>query len=159
MSNSLWPHGLQHIRLSCPSPSPRICSNSHLLSQWCHPTIFCHPLLLLPSISSSIRVFPNEWAVCIRWPKYWSFSVSPSNEYSGLISFKVDRFDLLSVTEWKLDLDRDTCLVQNGSLELRTACKTSWELRGVIQQQSQTLMEQAIQLWKGHQSSPAWGPL
>ena len=100
------PHGLQHIRLSCP-PSPRICSNSHPLSQWCHPTIFCHPLLLLPSIFPSIRVLSNEWAVCIRWSKYWSFSVSPSNEYSGVISFKVDRFDLLAVTEWKLALDRD----------------------------------------------------
>ena len=57
------------------------------------------PLLLLPSIFSSIRVFSNEFALCIRWPKYWkfSFSVSPSNEYSGLISFGIDWFDLLAV--------------------------------------------------------------
>ena len=59
----------------------------------------CHPLLLLPSIFPSIRVFPNELALCIRWPKYWScsFSISPSSEYSGLISFRIDRFDLLAV--------------------------------------------------------------
>ena len=58
-----------------------------------------HPLLLLPSIFPSIRVFPNELALCIRWPKYWSFSfsISPSNEYSGLISFRIDWFDLLAV--------------------------------------------------------------
>ena len=61
--------------------------------------ILCHPLLLLPSIFPSIRVFSNESALHIRWPKYWSFSfsISPSNEYSGLISFKIDWFDLLAV--------------------------------------------------------------
>ena len=61
--------------------------------------ILCHPLLLLPSIFLSIRVFSSESAVCIRWLKYWSFSfsISPSSEYSGLISFRVDWFDLLSV--------------------------------------------------------------
>ena len=59
--------------------------------------ILCHTLLLLPSIMPSIRVFSNESALCIRWPKYWSFSISPSNEYSGLISFRVDWFDLLAV--------------------------------------------------------------
>ena len=61
--------------------------------------ILCRPLLLLPSIFPSIRVFSNELALCIRWPKYWSFSfsISPSSEYSGLISFKIDWFDLLAV--------------------------------------------------------------
>jgi len=61
--------------------------------------ILCHPLLLQPSIFPSIRVFPNESALCIRWPKYWSFSfnISPSNEYSGLISFRMDWLDLLAV--------------------------------------------------------------
>ena len=60
--------------------------------------ILCHPLLLLPSILPSIRVFSNESGLCIRWPKYWSFSfrISPSNEYSGLISFWIDWFDLLA---------------------------------------------------------------
>ena len=74
---------------------------SCLLSRWCHPAILtlCHLLLLLPSIFSSIRVFSNESVHCIRWPKYWnlSFSISPFNEYSGLISFRIDLFDLLSV--------------------------------------------------------------
>ena len=59
--------------------------------------ILCHPLHLLPSIFPSIRVFSNESALRIRWPKYWSFSISPSNEYSGLISFRIDWFDVLSV--------------------------------------------------------------
>ena len=61
--------------------------------------ILCHPLLLLPSIFSRLRVFPNESTLCIRWPKYWSFkfSISPSNEYSGLISSTIDWFDLLAV--------------------------------------------------------------
>src|SRR5574337_357077 len=61
--------------------------------------ILCHPLLFLPSIFPSIRVFSNESALCIRWPKYWSFrfNISPSNEYSGLISFTVDWLDLLEV--------------------------------------------------------------
>ena len=58
--------------------------------------ILCHPLLLLPSIFPSIRVFSNESALRIRWPKYWSFSVSPSTEYSGLIFFRMDWFDLLA---------------------------------------------------------------
>jgi len=61
--------------------------------------IFCHPLLLLPSIFPSIKVFSNELALWIRWPNYWSFSfsISPSNKYSGLISFRIDSFDLLAV--------------------------------------------------------------
>ena len=81
MSDSLRPHGLQHARLLCPSPSPGACSNSYPSSQWCHPTIIlCCALLLLPSIFSSIRDFSNESALCIRWPKYWCFSISPSNE-------------------------------------------------------------------------------
>ena len=61
--------------------------------------ILCHPLLFLPSVFPSIRVFSNESVLCIRWPKYWSFSfsINPSNEYSGLISFRMDWFDLLEV--------------------------------------------------------------
>ena len=59
--------------------------------------ILCYPLLLLPSLFPSIRVFSSESLLCIRWPKYCSFSISPSNEYSGLISFKIDWFDLLAV--------------------------------------------------------------
>ena len=66
---------------------------------WCHPTILCCPLLLLPSIFPCIRVFSSESVLCIQWLKYWSFSfsISPSSEYSGLISFGIDWFDLLAV--------------------------------------------------------------
>ena len=63
--------------------------------------ILRHPFLLLPSIFPSIRVFSNELALCIKWPKYWSFSISPPNEYSGFISFRIDWFDLLAV-QWTL---------------------------------------------------------
>ena len=63
--------------------------------------ILCCPLLLSPSVFPSIRVFSNESALHIRWPKYWSFSISSSNEYSGLISFRIDWFDLLAVLEPK----------------------------------------------------------
>ena len=100
MFNSLWPHGLQHTRLPCSSPAPEACSNSCPSSWWCHPTISSSVITFPPpSIFSIIRVFSNESVLHIRWPKYWSFSfsISPSNEYSGLISFKIDRFDLLEV--------------------------------------------------------------
>ena len=94
-SDSWWPHGLQHTRLPCPSPSPRACSHSRPSNH----LVFCHPLLLPPSTFPSIRVFSNESALHIRWPKYqsFSFSISPSNEYSGLISFRMDWLDLLAV--------------------------------------------------------------
>ena len=168
MSNFLWPHGLQHARLPCPSLSPGVCTNSFPLSLWYHPTILpsvapslpafnlsqdkgpqfsavqllshvqlfatpwtaarhtflsitnswsllklmsiemlipsnhltlCHPLLLPPSIFPSIRAFYKKSVLLIKWPKYWSFSfsISPSNEHSGLISFRMDWLDLLSV--------------------------------------------------------------
>ena len=103
MSYSLQPHGLQHTRVSCPLPSPRACSNSCPLSQWYHPTIFSS---LVP-FSSCLQSFPAsgscQWiyesALCIRWPEYWSFSfsISPSNEYLGLSSFRIDWLDLLAV--------------------------------------------------------------
>ena len=100
VSNYLSPHGLQHARPPCPSPTPRVQSNLCPLSRWCHPHLIpCWPLCLPPSIFPSNKVFSNESALCIRWPKYWSFSfnVSPSNEYSGLISFRMHWLDLLAV--------------------------------------------------------------
>ena len=101
VSDSLQPHGLQDARPPCPSATPRACSNSYPSSWWCHPTHFivCYPLLLLLSIFPQIRVFSSESVLHIRCPKYCSFSfpISPSSEYSGLISFRMDWLDLLAV--------------------------------------------------------------
>ena len=99
VSDSLWPHGLQHTCLPCPN-------SQSLLKLMCiglvipsNHLILRHPLLLLSSIFPSIRVFSNESFLCIRWPKYWNISpsISPANEYSELISFRIDWFDLLTV--------------------------------------------------------------
>ena len=96
---TLWPHGLKHARLFCPLLSPRVSSESCLLESVMpsNHLNLCHPLLLLPSVFPSIRVFSNESAVHVRWPEYWRFSIRPSSEYSGLISFSIDWFDLLAV--------------------------------------------------------------
>ena len=107
MSDSLQRHGLQHARSPCPSPYPKVCPSSCPLQWWCLPaTSSSEALFSFPSIFPSIRDFSNESAVHIRWPKYWSFSfsISPSNEYSGLNSLKIDWFDLLTVqgTLWSL---------------------------------------------------------
>ena len=99
MSASLWSQGLQHARLLCP---PLLLSLLKFMSielvVLSNHLNLCYPLLLL-SILPSIRVFSNESVLCIRWPKYWSFSfsISPSNEYSGLISFRIDWVDLLAI--------------------------------------------------------------
>ena len=112
MSNSLWPHGLQHTRPPCPSPSPALITISHLsspwvysnscpLSQWYHPTISSSviPFSFCPQSFPVSGSFQMSQALHIRWPKYWSFSfnISPSSEYSGLISFRLDWLDLLAV--------------------------------------------------------------
>ena len=103
-SDSLWLHGLQYARLPCLSPNSQsllklmsiesVMPSNHL--------ILCHPLLLLPSMFPSMRVFSSELVLPMRWPKYWrfSFSISPSNEYSGLTSFKIGCFDLLRL--WRV---------------------------------------------------------
>ena len=86
VSHSLWPHESQHARPPCPSPTPRVHSNSCTSSRWCHPAISsCCPLLPLPPIPPGIRVFSNESTLRMRWPKYWSFSfsISPSKESQG----------------------------------------------------------------------------
>ena len=95
MSDSLWPHELQHSRPPCPSPTPSAYSNSCPSSWWCHPTISSCCPFLPPPIFPSIRVFFNKSALCIRWLKYWSFSfsISLSNEFLGLISFRTDWLD------------------------------------------------------------------
>ena len=98
--DTLWTQGLQHARPPCPSPTPRVYSNSCPLSRWCFQ--LSHPL---PSPSPpafkfpSIRVFSNESALCITWTNCWSFSfnISPSNEYSGLTSFRMDWLDIVAL--------------------------------------------------------------
>ena len=100
MSNSLQPHGLQHARLPSPSLSPGVCSDSYPLSQWWYPSISSSVAhFSLPSIFPSIGVLSSESALHIRWSKYWnsSFRVSPLHEYSGLISFRIDSFDLSGI--------------------------------------------------------------
>ena len=101
VSDSLRPHESQHARPPCPSPTPGVHSDSRP-SKSVMPSshlILCHPLLLLPPIPPSIKVFSSESTLGMRWPKYWtlSFSVSPSSEYPGLISFRMDWLDLLAV--------------------------------------------------------------
>ena len=103
MSDSLQPHGLRHARLPCPSLFPGVCSNSCPLSQWCHPTISSSATFFssCPQSFPASGSFPNESNLSTSWPKDWnlSFSISPSNECSGLIPFRIDKFDLLAVQE------------------------------------------------------------
>ena len=101
VSDSLRPHESQHARPPCPSPTPGVHSNSTSIESVIPSShlILCRPLLLLPPIPPSIRVFSNESTLCVRWPKYWSFSFSiiPSKEHPGLISFRMDWVDVLEV--------------------------------------------------------------
>ena len=99
VSNSLWPHGRQHTRFPIRNSQSLLKLMSIELVMPSNHLILCRPLLLPPSIFPSIRVFSNESVLPIRWAKYWSFSfsISPSNEYSGLISFRMDWLDLLAV--------------------------------------------------------------
>ena len=97
---TLQPHGLQDAGLPVYQQLPELAqTHVHPVRDAIQHLIFCHPLLPLPSIFPSIRVFPNESTLHIRWPNYWSFnfSISPSNGYSGLISFMIDWLDLLAV--------------------------------------------------------------
>ena len=100
MSDSLWPYVLQSARLSCPLPTPGVYPNRWpWVHDAIHPVHLCHSILHLPSIFPSIRVFSNESALHIEWPKYWSFSfnITPSSEHSGLISSRMDWLNLLAV--------------------------------------------------------------
>ena len=100
VSDSLQPHELQHARPPCPSPTPGVHSDSrHRVSDTIQPSHPLLSLLLLPPIPPRIRVFSNESTLRMRWPKYWSFSFSiiPSKEIPGLISFRMDWLDFLAV--------------------------------------------------------------
>ena len=100
MSDTLPPHGLQNTRFPCPSPAPRDCSNTCPLSQWCHPTILSSVIHLSSCFQEHQGLF--KWVDSLhQWSRYFSFifSISPSNEYSGLISFRMDWLDFLAVQE------------------------------------------------------------
>ena len=101
MSNSLQSHGLQHARPPCLLPTPGACSNPCPSSWWCHPTISSSVIPFSSHLQSFpiSGVFSNKSVLHISWPKYWSFSfsLSPSDEYSGLISFRMDWLDLLAI--------------------------------------------------------------
>ena len=98
ISNSLQPHEPQHTRPPCPSSTPWVHPNPCPLSRWCHPAISTS-VVPFSSCPQSLPVFSNESTLRMRWPKYWSFSfsISPSNERPGLISFRMDWMDLLAV--------------------------------------------------------------
>ena len=124
VSDSLRPHELQHARLPYPSPTHRAYSNSCPIESVMpsNHLILYHPLLLSLSIIPSIRVFLNDSVLPIRWPRYCSFSISPSNEYSGLISFRMDWLDLLAVWDSQ---ERDPELAHQprpASLQLSPRC-------------------------------------
>ena len=125
MSDFLRPHGLQHVRPPFPSPTPGVDSNM------CHESvmpsnhlILCHPFLLPSSIFPSIRVFSIESVVHTRWPECWnfSFSISPSNEYPGLISFRTDWLDLLAGQETLKSL------LQHHSSKASILQRSAWHL-------------------------------
>ena len=98
VSDSFWPHELQHTRPPCPSSTPEFTqTHVHWVGDAIKPPHPPSSLLLPLSIFPSIRVFSNELALCIRWPKYCPSSISPSNEYWGLMSFRIDWFDFLAV--------------------------------------------------------------
>ena len=112
MSDSLQPHESQHTRPPCPSPAPRVYPNSCPSSWWCHPAISSSvvPFSCLQSFPASGS---NESVLRIRWPKYgsFSFSISPSNEDSGLISLRIDWFDLLAVQGTFKSLLQSLCMI------------------------------------------------
>ena len=142
-------HGLQHARPPCPSPTnswsllklmsiKSVMTSNHL--------ILCRPLLLLPSVFPNIRVFSNESVLHIRWPKYWnfSFSISPSSEYSGLISFKIDWFDLLAVQGTLKSLSNSVVHVHNTSQITKGKTK--------VESRFSKVMRTAVSVLKGSNS-------
>ena len=139
VSNSLWPHGLQHPRLPSFIISWSLLKFTEFIesAMLSNHLILCCSLLLLLSIFPSIRVFFNELALCIRWPNYCnlSFSISPSSEYSGLISFRIDWFDLLAaqgtliLIQWAL-IQYDWCSYKKRQLGHRRKTKMLWVLQG-----------------------------
>ena len=138
MSDSLGPHELQHARPPCPSPTPRVHSNSHPWSLVpSNHLILSRPLFLLPPIPPSLRVFSSESTLRMRWPKYWrfSFSISPSNYYTLFISFGCTRSSLLSVRFLSWQRVEFTLIAVHGLLIQRLCLLRStglWCLESVV---------------------------
>ena len=132
VSSCLRPHGLQHTRLPCPSLSPGVCSiHVHWVGDAIQPSRPLWPPSP-PSVFPSIRVFSNVSALHIRWPNYWSFSISPSNECSGLVSFRIDWFDIF---KWLLCSDT----VLSTALPWTCHSRAHTMLRGEGQSSHETL--------------------
>ena len=159
MSDSLQPHGLQHARPLSITNSwslPKLMSIKSVMPS--NHLILCCPLLLLPSIFPSIRVFSNESVLCIRWPKYWSFSfsISPSSEHQGLISFRMDWLDLLEVQGTLKSLLQQTLQFKSiNSLALSllhsptlTSLHDYWKNRSLDLVSSRTMIETRSDLFK-----------
>ena len=133
MSASLWPHEPQHARPPCPSPTPGVYSNSCPSSRRCHPAVSSSviPFSSCPQSlpNPSIRVFPNESTLYTRWAKYWSFSfsISPSSEHPGLISFRMDWLDLLAVQGTNCHVERN----RNQAVLIPVYCPVRRELPGI----------------------------
>ena len=145
MSDSLRPHGLQHgLQASLSITNSRsllrlMSIESVMLSNH---LVLCHPLLLPPSILPSIRVFSNESVLRMRWPKYWSFSfsISPSSEYSGLISFRMDWLDLLAVQgTLKSLLQYHSRALKMGIVE---TCVHWWDFIEALSKRSENLLDE-----------------
>ena len=151
MSDSLWPRGLQYTRLLCFSLSPRVSQTHVQLRQCCHPTVSSSVTLFSSCRQSSpaIRVFSNEPALRIRWTKYWSFSfsISPSNKYSGLISFRIDWFDLLAIQGTLKSL------LQNHSSKASILRRSAFFM---VQFSHPYMTTGKLQLWLYRCLSPKW---
>ena len=133
MSDSLQQHRLQHARLPCPSPSPKVCTHSCPLNPWCHPNISAS---VVP-FSSCPQPFPasgsilDEWALHIRWPKYWSFSINPSSEYSGFTKQNVKQLpskSFLQGIKEKINFPKCRKLEVHSFAKLAVLCKPHSQL-------------------------------
>ena len=161
VSSSLRPHRLQHTRPPCPSPTPRVYSKLKSIESVMpsNDLVLCHPLPLLPSIFPSNRVFSSESVLQIRWPNYWSFSfsISLSNEFSRLISFRMDQLDLLAVQgpfKSLLQHHSSKASILQHSAETHMCLLTLNLKKNIYKKQCQSLQSQTFSSMFRKQSKP-----